>query len=178
MYSYKQQLLKVSLVLCTLFVSCREPYRYSYETQFENVETDKPSQMSAYQSDPDSNRSPSAWKEPQTRMIRLTQAQFVSKVVSLFGEEARPTSRIPSDLVVEGSKTLGTSKSIMIERDAELFAKVAEEVAGSIIKNDSLLSSFSFCFDDINTSFNDSIMNVHERDQHLACLAKMAEGRL
>ena len=176
MYLYKQQLLKASLVLCTLFVSCREPYRYSYETQFENVETDKPSQMSANQFDSDSNRSPSAWKEPQTRMIRLTQAQFVSKVVSLFGEEARPTSRIPSDLIVEGSKALGTGKSIMIERDAELFAKVAEEVAGSIVENDSLVSSFSSCFDDIKNSFNNAITHAYERDQHLACLAKMAEG--
>ena len=176
MYSYKQQLLKVSLVLCTLVVSCREPYRYSYGPQFENVETDEAIQTPVNQLGSNTERSLTAWQEPRTRMIRLTQAQFISKVVSLFGEEARPTSRIPSDLVVEGSKALGTSKSIMIERDTELFAKVAEEVAASIVENNSLLSSFSFCFDEIKDSFVDPVMNSNERDHHLSCLTKMAEG--
>ena len=168
----------LSVCILTLFtLSCREPYRHYPETPFDAITAGESLNESDLNSDLDElDISSASWQGPHTRLIRLTQNQFIAKVVWLFGEDARPTSRIPSDLVIEGSKALGASKSIVIERDAELFAKVAEEVAGIIVENNSLLSSFSSCFDPSDESFNEQILDSTERDRHLSCLANMAEA--
>jgi hypothetical protein len=171
-------MLLICLWLASITLGCREGYRYplSNENSSEIADSDHTSEVippQTVETEIDSNVS--QWSTPKTRLLRLTTTQFLAKVENLFGQNARPTTNLPKDLVIEGSISLGTSKSVTTERDSELYATISEEVAEAVVNQTDLLEAFHPCFQERSDQFDQEVTDEESRNFWFGCLSNMTE---
>jgi hypothetical protein len=167
------------LCLWVVFITlgCREAYRYpiSREDSSEMESSQTPEVINPQEGGAEIHPNVSQWSAPKTRLLRLTTPQFLAKVETLFGQSARPTTNLPKDLVIEGSISLGTSKSVTTERDSELYATISEEVAEAVVNQNERLEAFHPCFQERSDHFDQNITDEEGRNFWFVCLSHMTE---
>ena len=170
-------------LIISLTSACREPYRYatsSSESAPEYLSEGGDEAQSEYAGNSGGDSAgeiagaepaEDTWLEATPVMRKLTEAQYRAQINIALGKELTLTSPLPPDLVIDGSKALGTTKSVLTTRDVEQYAAASAEVASLIAQDQALLITLHSCAEEL-----DELETSPERRADLErCLSQMVD---